>query len=531
MSYHAPILVVTDDESSPTLAALTDAELFPVLASSWPEAGEAVGRLRPSAVVADGGAPVRSLEVLARQIALLQPYVPLIAIGTDGGLPDNVMPFSADPRDLVHLAPRLRAALRVRTLHATAMRRLTDPSGLTELSDTDPLQDATVLLIGRGAAYPALSVALGERVGVVGALSIEAAAKHLNVRDLDGIVLAEGFSPRVVDAFLTVLSEDTRFRHLPIVVGIPAPHGSFELPNLEFVDGDPARAAQAQAALEAAARAVGFADIAFQYEPIAAALHHEASTTREERVLVADIGGGTSDFSLVRVSPQRRQRRDRRDDVLASHGVHIAGTDFDRRVDLGAILPLLGYGSAGPAQPGQPAREVPSPVYFDLATWHLINTLQRPQRLAEVRALRVNFADLTLHRRLLKVVEEHLGHDLLGRAEDAKIEVAEGGVAHIDLGWVERGLAARVTHAEAADWLRDDLRRIVDAARETVTMAGVPANQVDTLFFTGGSTGLSGLTGALCAAFPDARPVFGDRLASVASGLGLCASRWFDAKA
>ena len=298
-----------------------------------------------------------------------------------------------------------------------------------------------------------------------------------------------------------------------------------------FVDGDPARDAQAQAALEAAARAVGFADIAFQYEPIAAALHHEASTTREERVLVADIGGGTSDFSLVRVSPQRRQRRDRRDDVLASHGVHIAGTDFDRRVDLGAILPLLGYGSLGPAQPGQPAREVPSPVYFDLATWHLINTLQRPQRLAEVRALRVNFADLTLHRRLLKVVEEHLGHDLLGRAEGAKIEVAEGGEAHIDLGWVERGLAARVTHAEAADWLRDDLRRIVDAARETVTMAGVPANQVDTLFFTGGSTGLSGLTGALCAAFPDARPVFGDRLASVASGLGLCASRWFDVKA
>ncbi len=298
-----------------------------------------------------------------------------------------------------------------------------------------------------------------------------------------------------------------------------------------FVDGDPIRDAQAQAALEAAARAVGFADIAFQYEPIAAALHHEASTTREERVLVADIGGGTSDFSLVRVSPQRRQRRDRRDDVLASHGVHIAGTDFDRRVDLGAILPLLGYGSLGPAQPGQPAREVPSPVYFDLATWHLINTLQRPQRLAEVRALRVNFADLTLHRRLMKVVEEHLGHDLLGRAEGAKIEVAEGGEALIDLGLVERGLATRVTHAEAADWLRDDLRRIVDAARETVAMAGVRADQVDTLFFTGGSTGLRGLTDALAAAFPDARPVFGDRLASVASGLGLCASGWFGAKA
>ena len=67
-----------------------------------------------------------------------------------------------------------------------------------------------MLLIGRGAAYPALSVSLGERMGVVGALSIEAAAKHLNVRDIDGIVLGEGFSPRVMDAFLTVLAEDAR---------------------------------------------------------------------------------------------------------------------------------------------------------------------------------------------------------------------------------------------------------------------------------------------------------------------------------
>ncbi len=82
----------------------------------------------------------------------------------------------------------------------------------------DPIQDATILLIGRGAAYPALSVAFGERLGVVGALSIEAAAKHLNARDLDGIIIGEGFSPRVVDAFLTVLAEDTRFRNLPVAV-------------------------------------------------------------------------------------------------------------------------------------------------------------------------------------------------------------------------------------------------------------------------------------------------------------------------
>ena len=110
------------------------------------------------------------------------------------------------------------------------------------ISDIDPARDATVLLIGRGGAYPALSVALGERMGVVGALSIEAAAKHLNTRDIDGIVLGEGFTPRVVDAFLTVLTEDARFRNLPVIV-TAAFAQAYELANLEIVAGDPAHVA------------------------------------------------------------------------------------------------------------------------------------------------------------------------------------------------------------------------------------------------------------------------------------------------
>jgi len=294
-----------------------------------------------------------------------------------------------------------------------------------------------------------------------------------------------------------------------------------------FVDGDPVRDAQAQAALEAAARAVGFTDIGFQYEPIAAAFHYEAGIDSEQHVLVADIGGGTSDFSLVRVGPARRERLDRRDDVLASHGVHIAGTDFDRRVELGAILPLLGFGAYGPEHPGQPAREVPSKVYFDLATWHLINTVYRPQRVLELRGMKGDYADADQHRRLMKVVSDHLGHDLAGRAEQAEIAVAAGGEVAIDLGLVERGLQATLTEPQAAALLRDDLGRIVAAGLETAAMAGLQPAQVDALYFTGGSTGLKGLTDALAAAFPTARPVYGERLASVATGLGLYARRLF----
>jgi hypothetical protein len=100
-----------------------------------------------------------------------------------------------------------------------------------------------VLLIGRGGCFPALSVALGERAGVVGAFSIEAAAHHLANRDIDGIVISQGFTARVVDAFLTVLSEDARFRHLPVVLTSDELTPSWELPNLEIITGEPAHIA------------------------------------------------------------------------------------------------------------------------------------------------------------------------------------------------------------------------------------------------------------------------------------------------
>ena len=108
-----------------------------------------------------------------------------------------------------------------------------------------------------------------------------------------------------------------------------------------FVDDDAERDAAAQAALLQAAREAGFRDIHLQYEPIAAALNYETTVAREQLVLVADIGGGTSDFSLVRVGPRQRRRVDRKADILANHGVHVAGTDFDRHIELACILPQL----------------------------------------------------------------------------------------------------------------------------------------------------------------------------------------------
>ena len=294
-----------------------------------------------------------------------------------------------------------------------------------------------------------------------------------------------------------------------------------------FVDDEPARDAQAQAALEAAARQAGFTELQFQYEPIAAALDYENTVHQERLVLVADIGGGTSDFSLVRVGPLRRGRAERRDDILANHGVHLAGTDFDRHVELACIMPLLGYRTLRPAKKGEAPREVPSAVYFDLATWHLINTVYAPARLAELRSMKSWYADPRHHTRLMATVDERLGHALAAAAEQAKIDVALHDWAEIDLGALEGGLRSALRTSEAAAAIETDLERIVQAALDTTRQAGVTPAQVQALYFTGGSTGLTPLVDRIAACFPLAERVRGDRFASVAQGLGLHARAVF----
>ena len=243
MSQQGPVLIVSATAKPSLAAVLDETKLFPVLVTDWNEAGRAIEHVKPAAIIAaTEGVDYPALATLAKRAAARAPYLPLIAVDPATTLPDTAIAFFQRRGLPDRLIARLNACLRVRALHATVMRRLVPPAPVA-MSDIDPVGEATTLLIGRGGAYPTLSVALGERAGVVGALSIEAAAKHLSSRDIDGIVLAEGFTPRVMDAFLTVLTEDVRFRPLPAIVvsGDLAQH--YDLPNLEIVAAGPSRVA------------------------------------------------------------------------------------------------------------------------------------------------------------------------------------------------------------------------------------------------------------------------------------------------
>ncbi|GAB3658260.1 Hsp70 family protein [Ramlibacter alkalitolerans] len=284
---------------------------------------------------------------------------------------------------------------------------------------------------------------------------------------------------------------------------------------VHFVDDDAARDKRAQEALAQAAAEAGFAHVSFELEPIAAALDYERRMERDGSVLIVDIGGGTSDFTVARLGPGRLARADRRKDILATTGVHIGGTDYDQKLNLRRVMPLLGFGHVGPS-----GREVPSPTFIDLASWHLIHRMYAPKVVRHVRELRVNYEDTRLHDRLMTVLEHHLGHLLASEVEQAKIRSSVSGEeATIDLSAVEAGLSAAFGPADMAQDLVGLLEQVVDCAQECVERAGLSAAQLDAIYLTGGSSALRPFQALLQERLAGTPLLEGDLFGGVASGL------------
>src|SRR5579864_7424010 len=247
MALQGPFVVVADSPAVDVVAALRAEGAFPIVEASWADAAAALASVEPEAIVLAEpcGEPLRA-AALAKALAAAgkkadRAFTPIVARTRDDGaavLPDALAIAAQAPVERINR--RLACLLRIRALHATVLRRTATLASRgelpPELPSSDPLDDATVLLIGRGRCFPALSVALGERVGLIGALS---------ARDIDGIVIGDGFGPRIVEALLTVLADDVRFRDLPVGVlgGHPATVEPFYLglPNLERTAEGPER--------------------------------------------------------------------------------------------------------------------------------------------------------------------------------------------------------------------------------------------------------------------------------------------------
>ena len=247
MALLGPMVVVTETSAAELIDVLSKAGAFPIVETGWANAPTAIAEVQPVAVVIAPAADAveRHVRALARSIETRAgPVTPVFALVRNGDTPSVPSALASTPEDAPErFIARLNSALRIRTLHATVLRRARamNPARLISVP-ANLLADATVLCVGRGGSYPALSVALGERVSLIGAFSIETAARCLNARDFDGIVIGgEGLGLRPVDALLTALAEDPRFRDLPIGLLNRSADEDRALPNLMSVEANALR--------------------------------------------------------------------------------------------------------------------------------------------------------------------------------------------------------------------------------------------------------------------------------------------------
>ncbi len=270
----------------------------------------------------------------------------------------------------------------------------------------------------------------------------------------------------------------------------------------------------------------GFEGVDFAYEPLGAAYWYARNLRRDETVLVADFGGGTSDFSVIRFE----RRNDRLEaQPLAHGGVGIAGDTFDYRLIDRYVAPQLGKGSHYRSFD----KLLPIPVYIHaaFAQWHQLSWLKAPSALAELRKLaRASDAPEALAR-LIDFIELDLGFDLYAAISTVKMQLSDADSADLAFDRAGLRLSAKVARSDFEALIAPDLRRIAEAAEATLQRAGLKAEDIEAVFTTGGTSQV-----------PAVRRIFVDRfgpekihtahpLQSVASGLALYAADRSRAKA
>ncbi|MEZ0226844.1 MAG: Hsp70 family protein [Alphaproteobacteria bacterium] len=295
---------------------------------------------------------------------------------------------------------------------------------------------------------------------------------------------------------------------------------------VHFIDGDTEGDRRAEAQLEKIAKAVGFRHVAFQYEPVAAAFAHEVKVTGEKRALVADIGGGTSDFTVIKVSSRYVTRADRSQDILGHSGVRIGGNDFDKALSLGSFMPELGYRTTY----GQKNFDVPLAPFHDMSEWSKVNFLYTPKMRQEMRAIFQESRAPEKFGRFVSALEKEAGHRILAAVEAAKIDLTSQEKTQAGLGFLESGLQVEPTRHAFNEVILPHVDKISAEISECLARAGVKDGDIEIVILTGGPTETPLLRDMITARFPSAPVSEENKLSSVALGLGHDAARRFGMK-
>ncbi|MBC7950576.1 MAG: Hsp70 family protein [Rhodospirillaceae bacterium] len=268
--------------------------------------------------------------------------------------------------------------------------------------------------------------------------------------------------------------------------------------------------------LDAFAKA-GIHEVVFEYEPIAAAYYYESGLTRDETVLVADFGGGTSDFCLIRLGPGRARLNRPEDAIIGTSGVGIAGDAFDRRMVQHGIAGH--FGKDATFESNDKTLPMPAWIYGKLERWHHIGFLNAPSTLRLLRDLERKVDRPDQLGQLLALIEYNLGYHLYRSVEQAKVALSHAEFTDFAFHHDPVDIGRRITRAEFEGWIAPELTAIETCVDGLLESTGTSADKVDRVFLTGGSSLVPAVRAIFARRFGEAKLSAGGEFISVASGL------------
>ena len=283
---------------------------------------------------------------------------------------------------------------------------------------------------------------------------------------------------------------------------------------------DDATEARALSRLQTAVEHAGFAHVEFALEPVAAAYQYEQQLDHDELVLIADFGGGTSDFSLIQLGPAARQRGQRSNDILGTDGVAVAGDTFDSRLVRQLVAPQLGFGSQYRSMFDK-LLPVPAWLYEHLERWHYLSFLKTPKTLETLQQLCLTALEPQKVEALRHVVEEDLGYYLFHAVERTKCALSDQEASAFVFDDPPVVITGEVHRAAFEEWIHRDIEAITHCVDRLLSRCGVAAGDVDSVFLTGGSSFVPAVRHFFEQRFGAARLRGGEELTSVAKGLAL----------
>jgi hypothetical chaperone protein len=270
--------------------------------------------------------------------------------------------------------------------------------------------------------------------------------------------------------------------------------------------------------LQSAFVRAGMVDTRFEYEPVAAAYFYETLLNKDELILAADFGGGTSDFSLLRVGPSFRGKAVERE-ILGSEGIASAGDAFDAKIVRHLVSPLLGLDS--PYRSMGKLLLMPVWIYIQLEKWHHLSFLKSKETMDVLASLRAMAVEPERIENLINIIDGDLGFHLHQAVQKTKVELSEQETSVFSFQAPGVSISTRVTRKDFNTWIEEELQLITGCLDRLLSSANVKENEIDRVFMTGGSSFVPAVRQIFLRRFGANRLATGSEFTSVAKGLAL----------